>query len=385
MPAPAVVAASRASDTLEAVREVVEALRPHDPSVVIAFVGLGHDPRVVATALAEGFPTARTLGCTSAGEIGPAGFTEGGLAAFALRRPARAAVEWFDDLATVPLDAVGQTVARLATQLGASPTRLSADRHLFVSLVDGVTSAGELLVAAVADTAPGVPLVGGSAGERIDRVEETWTFADGVAAPGSGVLALLEPGVPFRAFALHHFALGDDRLVVTRARPDVHLVDELNGWPAVREYARVAGVDEAALRSGAIQTGALDTHLGFRVGEGVALRAVIGIRGEALLVGGAVEDGMVLRAARPRAPLLEATRAGLAAARSDAGAASGALLFDCVGRRMLAARDGLLDALRETVSVLPVAGFHTFGEQYGPLQVNFTMTGAVFGGGDADA
>lgn len=385
MPAPVVVAASRAPTTAAAVGEVVAALRPHDPTVVMAFVGFGHDPRQVAAELAEAFPGARTFGCTSSGEIGPAGLTEGGLAAFAMTGAARAAVLWFDDLASLELDGVGRAVARLADQLGEVPSSLSPDRHLFVSLVDGVTSAGELMVAAVGDAAPGLPLVGGSAGEQVDRLEQTWTFADGVAAPGSGVLALLSPGVPFRVFALHHFDDGRERLVVTRARPDVHLIDELNGWPAVREYARVAGVSEAELRAGGVQTGALDTHLGFRVGDEVFLRGVVGVRGDALVLGGAVEEGMVLRATRPRCSLIGATEDGLAAACADVGAPSGALLFDCVGRRLHADRDGQLDQLQTALTAVPSAGFHTFGEQFGALQVNFTLTGAVFGGGDADA
>jgi hypothetical protein len=31
---------------------------------------------------------------------------------------------------------------------------------------------------------------------------------------------------------------------------------------------------------------------------------------------------------------------------------------------------------------VPVAGFSTYGEQFGPMLVNHTLTGVVFGGGE---
>ena len=49
---------------------------------------------------------------------------------------------------------------------------------------------------------------------------------------------------------------------------------------------------------------------------------------------------------------------------------------------MQAERTGCLDELSSVYATGLDVGFHTFGEQFGTLQVNFTLTGLVFGVGD---
>jgi hypothetical protein len=380
MPAPVLIAASRSVDTAEAVNELIQALSPHDPVLVVVFVGEPHDPQHVAAALAGALPGARTVGCSTAGEIGPGGYSQGGVSAFALTRPARVSVAWFDDLGGAALSGEARAVvSRMAAELGLPVDRLDPERHAFITLVDGLTSAGELFVAAVGNAAPGISLVGGSAGTGMQELGTTWTFADGAAATGSGVLLLVEPGVPFRSFATHQFETGDERLVVTGARPDQHMLDTLNGWPAVQEYARVAGVDVAALRDGSLVPAALPVQLGFRAGDQLYLRGLLEVRGDGFLLGGAVEEGMVLRTAHPVQNLVESTRMALADVMSSVGDPAGLLLFECVGRVMRAESTGQTAALSALSTPYAVAGFHTFGEQYGALQVNFTLTGIAFG------
>lgn len=380
MPRPVLIAASRCPDTAEATQELVRALAAADPVVVVVFVGEPHDPQHVAAVLASALPRARTVGCSTAGEIGPEGYTQGGLAAFALTQPARVSVAWFDDLGGAALSGqAAAVVARMAGELGLTVDRLDPERHTFITLVDGLTSAGELFVASVGNAAPGIPLVGGSAGTGMQELHTTWTFADGAAATGSGVLLLVEPGVPFRSFATHQFETGDERLVVTGARPDQHMLDSLNGWPAVEEYARVAGVDPASLREGAHVPAALPVQLAFRAGDQLYLRGLLEVRGDGFLLGGAVEEGMVLRTAHPVQGLVASTHAALEAVLSDVGPPSGLLLFECVGRLMRAQSTDQAAALSALLRPHAAVGFHTFGEQYGALQVNFTLTGIAFG------
>ncbi len=39
----------------------------------------------------------------------------------------------------------------------------------------------------------------------------------------------------------------------------------------------------------------------------------------------------------------------------------------------------VVDELAQAMSPIPAAGFTTYGEQFGPLQVNHTLTGLIFG------
>jgi len=119
-------------------------------------------------------------------------------------------------------------------------------------------------------------------------------------------------------------------------------------------------------------------------GEGVYfLRAVMGFRGTSALMGGAVEEGSVLHlmegvqaAQRIREELLEQA--------SLVDQVEGMLLFQCGGRLRLAKGQGKLSELGEAMCFeeFPCGGFSTYGEHFGPLQLNFTVTGVVFGGPD---
>ena len=361
MRSPVRIAEARQGDTQQAVAALVEALSPHDPTLVIAFVGEPHDPREVAAGLAHALPGVGTVGCSTGGELGPSGCTTGGLMAVGFVSPARASFAWFDALGDVALAGdAHEIVAGVTRKLGLEVDDLDPARHTFITLVDGMSSSGELFIVGVSDAAPGIPLVGGSAGSRAQQLDTTWTFADGKAATGSGVLILLEAGVPFQTFATHGYEAGDERLVVTKARPDQHLLDELNGRPAVRGSF-------------------IDPSCVARMACTFMPTVVIEIRGDSVLLGGAVEEGMVLRTAWLRRDVTAITRSAIGQVIDAIGEPSALLLFECLGRRTAPGPAGPLDPLRDMVGDVPVVGFHTFGEQYGALQVNLTLTGLALG------
>ena len=107
--------------------------------------------------------------------------------------------------------------------------------------------------------------------------------------------------------------------------------------------------------------------------------AVMRVEGESLLMGGAVEEGVVLRLMAGE-DLVGETRAGLARQMQSLGQTPSAmLLFNCGGRLLLSEAEGSVDALHEAMSPIPAAGFCTYGEQFGPLQVNQTLTGLRLG------
>jgi hypothetical protein len=120
-------------------------------------------------------------------------------------------------------------------------------------------------------------------------------------------------------------------------------------------------------------------QLGFLAGDELYLRGLLEVRGDGFLLGGAVEEGMVLRTAHARGDLLAGTRRAIDDVLTAVGEPAGVLVFECVGRRMHAEAAGLLEALAELGARHPVGGFHTFGEQYGALQVNFTLSGMAVG------
>lgn len=370
-------AATTAYDTSEAARELAEQLRGHAPRLVLFFAGSTHDLGALAAELAPRLPGVRVAGCSTMGEIGPLGLTQGGVSALGIGAPARVSATLVD-LELLHFGDGLATVDRLAAELGLSPSALRPDEHVFVTLTDGLSGLEELLIASLGTHAPRIPLVGGSAGDDF-RFERTWVALDGSARSRAALVLLLEPGVPFRPFHLHHFWPSERRVVVTSAEPGRRLVHELDGKPAVAVLSSLLGIDEDELRGDPSAIARQHTVFAFGVADRFYIRSVMTVTDDALLMGGAVGEGAVLRVMHG-GDLVGATRDGVARAVADIPSeGSGLLLFNCGGRLLEAAAAGAERALYEAMTPIPAAGFTTYGEQFGPMQVNSTLTGLVLG------
>jgi hypothetical protein len=347
------------------------------PQLVIFFASSKLDFAATAAAIARALPDSRTLGCTTCGEIGSGGCTVGRVAAIAFDAPTRGEAVLLDDL---KYEHYITAIEDLIDSLDASreAIRERPQELVFVSLVDGLGATEERLLAALARSAPGVPVVGGSAADDF-AFRATAVALDGQVAERGAVLALLEPGLPFAPFLLHHYERGGQPIVVTDADPEGRLITRLDGYPAISYLAKLTGVDEQTLRADPLATlGPRQVVFGVEVGSTTFLRSVMNIRGDALLMGGALEDGALIYP-MVAGDLVAATREGLDEAMAQLSEPAALLLFNCGGRIFEAIAKGIVDELAEAMCPLPAAGFTTYGEQFGPLQINHTLTGLVFG------
>jgi len=367
-------AARTGASTEIALARLVEDLGPVAPGVVLAFHGARHDGALVQHTLQSAFPGAACLGCsTDVEQVGPQGLIEGGISALAFGPPARAAVVWVRDLAGWRFEDGRPLIRRLARRLG----RTLGPDLILITLTDGLSGVEDRLLASLASAAPGVPLVGGGAGDD-GRFQTTSTFGDGRHGPGSAVVCLLEPGRPFHPFAVHHMNEGDERLVVTAARPDERVLLELNGRPAARVYEELAGLEPGTLDHDPHLPLAGFVHFGFRACGQLNVRAVLRAQGKGLALAGSVSEGLVLRAVR-NGDLLGATRDGLASACAELDDPEAMLLFSCSGRAIQARSLGKLHDLGQAMTSIPAAGLSCIGEHFGALNVNYTLTGVAFG------
>ncbi|MBW2525197.1 MAG: FIST C-terminal domain-containing protein [Deltaproteobacteria bacterium] len=357
-----------------------------DPAALICFFAGSSLPfPELAQHVHEAFEGARTVGCTTCGELGPSSCTVGAVSALALSPPCRAGVVLVPDLSEFRFDAGEKALASLARQLGTTVAAIveRAREHAFVTLTDGLSGQEEILIAALATYAPGVPLVGGSAADDF-RFVETQVAVDGKTAKSGAAIVLLAPGVPFRPFHLHHYETTADSVVVTDAEPERRIIHRIDGRPAIETLTRLMGIDEERLRADPpSELRNQPTVFGIRAADDVFLRSVMDVRGDALLMGGAVEEGTVLWPMTP-GNIVEVTSSGIAEAIGDLTKPAGMLLFNCGGRMWEATSASIVEELGAAMLPVPAAGFTTYGEQYGPLQVNHTLTGIAFGEPDAD-
>lgn len=374
------VAATSHSDPAQAAAELREQLGTERATLVWFFAGSQYDFAALAEEMHRAANGARTVGCTTCGEIGPAGCTVGGVSALALYSPCRAAAVLVDDMTSFRFEDGGSLLTALARQLGTDPQTVlqSPDAYAFVTLTDGLSGQEEILIAALGTYAPKVGLIGGSAADDF-RFVETLAAVDGRAVPSSAAVVLLEPGAPFSPFHLHHYEPSDESVVVTDAEPERRLLRRIDGRPAIETLCRLMGIDEQRLRRKPLDE--LRDHpvvFGIRAADDIFLRSVMNVKGDALLMGGAVEDGTVLWPMNA-GDLVSVTSAGIADALRGLEQPAGMLLFNCGGRMWEAMGRERECELASAMQPIPAAGFTTYGEQYGPLQVNHTLTGLAFG------
>jgi hypothetical protein len=365
-------------DPVAVVRALETRLAGSTPALLLYFSTSQADFAGIAAALAERYPGVPSAGCTTCGEVGPAGFTTRGVSLAVLHAPARAAVTLVEDLSALRFEQGSEVLTRLAAALELRPFQLHPARHALLTFTDGLSGAEEVLIASLSEQVPGIPLVGGSAGDDF-RFERTFAGAQGRVASNAAAVVLLEPNAPFHPFHLHHYQPTERDTVVTDAEPSRRIVRRLDGFAATRVLADLLEISERRLHADPrAVVERLAPVFGFRAAGTLHLRSVMNIDGSALLMGGAVEVGTILQQMRA-GDLIAQTQQGVRRALGALARPAGMLLFNCGGRMWEATAQGRVAELADAMMTGMAAGFTTYGEQFGPLQVNHTLTGLVLG------
>ncbi len=349
------------------------------PSVLLFFASSRLDFDALADALAARYPRCTVAGCTTAGEIGALGCASQSVSVLALGAPARAHAVVLESQRSLTFERAAAVAANFDRLVQHEAPTHPAER-VILTLTDGLSGSEEHLLAALGAGLPGIPIVGGSAGDDFN-FERTRVALNGQVSSGAALVILLEAARPVVTFAEHHYRPEGEPAVVTAADPSTRRVLRVDGRPAREWFLDRLDLDPT------MSVEALRAHLeahpvgfGIRAGDRYYMRGVMSVKEDALLMGGALERGAIIHPMRA-GDLIASTRDGLEAARARVAAPGATLLFNCGGRIWEARAHGLMDELSDALRGERVAGFTTYGEQFGPLVVNHTLTGLVFGGG----
>lgn len=345
------------------------------PALVVFFCHHAIDGAAVSAALAEAYPGTEVIGCTSAGEFTEAGSGVGGTVALAFPRSvAPNVVSALVDFGggPTPVGVVG-AVASLERQLGCRLSDLDPFTFVGVVLIDGLRGREENVNIALANAAPMFSFVGGSAGDNLE-FRATRVFCNGEGSDDGVVLAVIELGVPFEILKTCSFRASGRRFTVTKAT--TRTVYELDGRPVLEAYAEAAGVGVDSLASSVFTK----HPLGVMIGGEPWVRGPRQVAPDGgLLFYGRVAEGMVVELMDPT-DLVKDTRDAVAEASLQLGEAglAGALLFNCVMRRLELDESGRHGQFLACFSGVPLAGFHTYGQSW-LGHVNQTCTGILVG------
>lgn len=337
------------------------------------FVAIDADLPAILSRADALFPDCQITGCTTAGEITEAGYDDDHIVAIAYPAAGFAAQTVVID----PVDAIDSRVVIGQLQRARESLQRRAGEfahELGILLIDGLSGREEHVVASLAGGLGPVPTIGGSAGDG-RRFQKTLVFANGRIHQRTAVLMLLRAHSPFRTFSFDSTRPSPTRMVVTHADPANRAILRINDEPAATEYARLLGRPVESLGPDVFAVHPVLVRAGGRH----HVRSIKATRAdEALVFFGAVAEGMVLTLAE------ESDITGhLREVMADLGreAAPGMILgFDCIFRRLDAEARQKTAEMSQILRDNRVAGFSTFGEQFGAMHVNQTFTGVAFYG-----
>ena len=369
------VASSAGRALAESVAELKSAAGPGPFQHIIAFFSIDLDPVEFSRSLREAFPGVPISGCSTAGEISPAGMSQGGilLLAFPLEGfRVQADVIEADGEQTV--ERAADVVRKLKAQFASPDGRKLGEKVFAIMLADGLSNAEERIVAAVHWAIDDIQLIGGSAGDNL-AFQRTALLYEGRVVNRAAVLIMVESEHPFRVFKSQNFEPTGIKLVVTAADTENRIVHELNAEPAGPEYAAAIGLLPNDLGPFSFAS----YPLVVRVGGDYYCRSIRNMNPDgSLSFFCAIDEGLVFTVARPQ-DILRSTEATLTEVEKSLGGIDFVLGFDCVLRRLDAENRQIGRQVEELYQRYRVVGFHTYGEQFNAMHLNQTLTGIAFG------
>ena len=366
---------SLARDARTAAREFHAAVAQTDSALVTFFCSAGYDLDELAAAMAELFEGVQVVGCTTAGELGPAGSADWSISgvSFSARCCVAASgrIDGLQHFRTTYASSLAQSLLR---RLEALEPGAGASNTFGLLLIDGLCVREEPVTRALQSGLGEITLIGGSAGDGLD-FGRTFVYCDGAFRSDSAALVLVSTPLPFTTFKTQHVISTGQRLVVTGADPEHRIVTQIDGLPAADRYASLVRAEVDSLDPGCFA----EQPLAVLIDGTEYVRSIQTANPDgSLTLFCAIEEGVVLRAARC-GDLVEDLDRTFAGVRAEVGAPLVVIGCDCILRKLSLIQHGLRDGVEALYRANNVVGFNSYGEQYRGVHVNQTLTGIAIG------
>lgn len=357
-------------DDLEIADQIARQLGPGPFELVCLFVSPEADFDALVYATSDLFGGADVVGCTTAGEIGEAGYEEDQIIAVAFRKGHFKTISYAIENLDL-LDEEKIAGALIETRLALAQASPDWTSEFAFLMVDGLSLREEQLTAFLSAGLGPTPLFGGSSGDGT-HFGQTWLARNGVVMNNAAIVVVVRCDRPVRVFSLDHLVPTEQRMVVTSASPDQRIVHEINAEPAALEYARLLGLDPRQLD----QFTFAEHPVVVRLGDVHHVRAIQQVKeNNDLVFFSAINEGMVLTLASHDDIVAHLERGLADLGKHDR--PDFILGCDCILRRIEAGRLQKTRAVSDVLSAHHVVGFSTYGEQIGGLHVNQTLTGVA--------
>ncbi len=365
-----------------AVGEVLQEIKQDDLKCVLFFVSSHYDQLKISEAINsyaaqdDFYRDVEFVGCTSAGEFTQHGFMSKSFSAMSFSSHELAiGIGVGKRISDNPIGAPKKAVEKACSQLGISVDELDSSIYTGLVLIDGLQSVEEYIMLGLSKIARTLRVAGGSAGDD-SNFKKTIIHALGKTYENAMVLLIFKTDVPMRIVQTNSYLPTTKRLKITKADLENRIVYEFNGHPAADEYARALGIEVDALNEDVF----MKHPLALSFEDEYYMRSIFKVINEerALMFFSRITEGTSVTIMRP-GQILQETQDVIKKIQHEMQDISAIIAFNCILRYRESEREGNLEELIDDISIAPLLGFNTYGEQYNGMHINQTMTLIVFG------
>jgi hypothetical protein len=347
-----------------ALEEALDQLRlEHTPRLLIVLAAPRYPLEGLADGLQQRIPGCEVIGCSTSGEIAPAGALTQALVLWALGgTEVRVSTGWGESQ--------GQDLRQAATQAASCLERLERRKHTVMVLLSDGLGGDQMEVVRGAYDASGidVPLVGGCAGDYL-AMRQTRQLHGQRVMSGAVVAAAISSDRPLGVGVSHGWTPVSEPMLVTDSRDTV--LRSLDDRPALEVYLEFFQPPQEVRDNPQAFADFAATHpIGLRRRDRIEMRHITGFdadSGSLLMIAEVPQGGLAFLTEGDFDSVL-----GAAAQSTEAAVAAlegtppvGLLLFDCVSRRSVFSEARVqeeTDLIAQCSGGIPMAGFYTYGE-----------------------
>ena len=362
---------SKSNDTKGAVDGVVSSIKQNNVKLVMFFASPKYDFALISKFMKEAFESAEVIGCTTAGEIGPQGFSEETLVAMSI------AADDFTVATAVMKDIKTKAILSKNDIMGAfKKTGMDLnDPHLKekgfgILLIDGLQAAEEKVLTVINSIFNDFNIVGGSAADGMN-FKKVYVSVNGEVFENAAVVTFVKTSNKFQIYKENIYIPTDIEFKATKVDMETRIVYEFNGRPAAEEYAKALGLPVSELTSKNFSS----NPVGRQFGDSIWITSPFQI-----LEGGAIQfyaqimPNSIVKMLKPVETIEEAKRTA-EFIKTKLPSVKGVISFNCVARYLQFKGEHSLGPIYNELSKLgEVIGFNCYGEQYGKQHINQTLT-----------
>ncbi|MGH1468998.1 MAG: FIST N-terminal domain-containing protein [Bdellovibrionales bacterium] len=362
----------------EAVSFLAKELKSKDAKMSILFISDAYDVKSIEPHIKE-YMGENVVACSTAGEINSEeGYCENSISGVSLNGDA------FEvSVLDIPVldNFKGEEVSGLRKEtlslIDKHREAVPKGRSFAFLLIDGLAMKEEEISNSLAHVIPGgVPLVGGSAGDGLN-FKNTYIYNNGKFEINRAIVVLATTSLPFEVFKFQHFSESETQMVITEADPKNRLVKEIDGEPAAEAYARFLNVPISEFGPEVYSKHPVMLN----IGGSNYVRSIQKVNEDnSLTFYCAIEEGIVLTLAN-KDSVADNVESLFTEMKSKLGELDSCVLFECILRRLeiLSINEADKERIMKCYKENNAMGFHTYGEQFGGIHVNQTITGIAFG------